>query len=291
MPITLSEGVRVVLAPNPSRMTYWGTNTYVLGARELVVIDPGPDDAAHLQAILSCCGTGQRIATIVVTHAHRDHSPLARRLAAETGAPVLAFGDPLAGRSDIMVELAASGLMEGGEGVDSEFVPDEIVADGDSIDFDLGALRVIHTPGHFGNHICLGWGETCFTGDHIMGWASSLVSPPDGDLTDFMASCATLRARPWTRFLSGHGAPMDEPIARLDWLIAHRKGREADIVKALSSSAGNAGDLARHIYHDVNPALLPAAERNVLAHLVDLYQRGLVTPDQALDSKAVFHLK
>ena len=288
VPIDLEPGLRRILAPNPSPMTWRGTNTYLLGERDVAVIDPGPADSAHLAAILDALRPGQRISHIVVTHTHVDHSPLARPLAERTGAPVLAFGGPDAGRSDVMSGLAAAGLAGGGEGIDQAFRPDRELADGELIEGDGWALEVIHTPGHLGNHIALAWGDACFTADHVMGWASSLVSPPDGDLTDFMASCRRLRARDWRVFHAGHGAPIASPAARLDWLIDHRLQREAQILAALENGAATARDLAADIYTDTPPALLPAAERNVFAHLVDLTVRNRVTPAPELSVKARF---
>ena len=290
VPQDVGRGIRRIVAPNPSPMTYRGTNTYLVGATDLAVIDPGPAIPAHLDAILAAIGPGQRIARILVTHAHVDHSPLARPLAAATGAPVLAFGDADAGRSAVMEGLAAAGLAGGGEGVDRDFAPDQVLADGDVVEGPDWRLEVIHTPGHMGNHIALALGDACFTADHVMGWASSLVSPPDGDLTDFMASCRRLRARDWRVFHPGHGAPVTDPAGRLDWLIAHREGREAEIRAALARGPATARDLARAIYTDTPPALLPAAERNVFAHLVDLTGRGIVAPAGTLAAGAVFAL-
>ncbi|WP_424987298.1 MBL fold metallo-hydrolase [Microbulbifer sp. S227A] len=288
LPETLEPGLRRILAPNPSPMTYRGTNTYLVGTRGLAVIDPGPRDTVHLDAILAAVEPGQQITHIVVTHAHLDHSPLARILSRHTGAPVLAFGSAHAGRSAVMERLAADGLAGGGEGIDDDFDPDRAVADGETIGGDGWALEVIHTPGHIGNHIALGWQDRCFTADHVMGWASSLVSPPDGDLTDFMASCRRLAERDWRVFYPGHGAPVGDPAARLDWLIGHREGREASILGALGSGPATARDLAERIYTDVPAALLPAAERNVFAHLVDLTGRSLIAPQGVLSSQARF---
>lgn len=290
--ITLAPGLRRILAPNPSPMTYRGTNTYLLGSTDLAVIDPGPDMPAHLQAILAALQPGQRISHIIVSHTHVDHSPLARALSTRTGAPVLAFGDALAGRSAVMIRLAQAGLAGsatgGGEGIDHDFRPDRTLGDGQMIDGAGWSLEVIHTPGHLGNHIALGWGNACFTADHVMGWASSLVSPPDGDLTDFMASCQRLRARNWQVFHPGHGAPVTDPMGRLDWLISHRLAREAAILSALGDGPATARALAARIYTDTAPALLPAAERNVFAHLVDLTGKSMVSPDRALTVAATF---
>lgn len=287
---TLEPGLRRIVAPNPSPMTYRGTNTYLLGETDVAVIDPGPDSPAHLEAILAAIEPGQRISHIIVTHTHLDHSPLARPLAARTGAEVWAFGGATAGRSAVMQGLAEAGLMGGGEGVNHGFRPDHTLADGDMLEGNSWALEVLHTPGHIGNHLCLAWGDACLTADHVMGWATSLVSPPDGDLTDFMASCEKLGARNWRVFYPGHGAPVSDPNARLDWLVAHRRAREVSILKALSAGPATAEDLARAIYSETPAALLGAATRNVLAHLVDLTGRGRVAPQGVLQAEAHFAL-
>ncbi|WP_170586843.1 MBL fold metallo-hydrolase [Ruegeria arenilitoris] len=289
IPVALQPSLRLLLAPNPSPMTYLGTNTYLLGIRDLAVIDPGPLSDSHMQAILDALQPGQKISHIVVTHSHLDHSPLAAPLSERTGAPIYAFGGPQAGRSAIMSQLAEQGLAGGGEGIDTEFRPDIELADGDRIEGNGWGLEVIHTPGHLGNHIALAWGDVCFTADHVMGWASSLVSPPDGDLTDFMTACHRLRARDWSIFHAGHGAPITDPSGRLDWLIRHRLEREAQILDALAERPGTARDLAQRIYVETPPALLPAAERNVFAHLVDLTGKDRVAPQGALSVQSSFH--
>jgi len=285
---TLEPGLRRILAPNPSPMTYWGTNTYLLGTGGLAVIDPGPASKTHLAAILGAVEPHQRITHILVTHAHVDHSPLAAALARATGAPVLAFGDALAGRSAVMRDLAAGGLAGGGEGVDAGFVPDCSLADGATVSGDGWEITALHTPGHFGNHLSLAWGDALFCGDLVMGWASSLVSPPDGDLSDFMASCARLQARRWRVFHAGHGAPIAAPNDRLDWLIAHRTARAAAILDALAGGPASATALARRIYTDTPAPLLPAATRNVFAHLVDMVGKNQVAPEPNLTADARF---
>ncbi|MFA8384159.1 MAG: MBL fold metallo-hydrolase [Pelagibaca sp.] len=286
---TLAPGLRRVLAPNPSPMTFRGTNTYLLGDGDLAVIDPGPDDPNHLNALLQAIGS-DRVSAILVTHAHVDHSPLARALAERVGAPVYAFSDAFGGRSAVMQQLAASGLVAGGEGVDAAFKPDITLADGDTVRGSGWSLRAIHTPGHFGNHLSFAWKDVLFCGDLVMGWASSLVSPPDGDLTDFMASCARLRSMDWSVFHSGHGAPIHDPAARLDWLIAHRLSREAAVLQALQSGPATSATLAAGIYTDTPPALLPAATRNVLAHLIDMQGKNRVEPVGRLSADVQFAL-
>tara|TARA_B110000908_G_scaffold135477_1_gene160270 strand:- start:96 stop:1007 length:912 start_codon:yes stop_codon:yes gene_type:complete len=284
----LEVGVRRIVAPNPSPMTYRGTNTYLVGTHDLAVIDPGPESAVHLQAILDAVGTEQKITHIIVTHTHLDHSPLARPLSEATGAPILAFGDATAGRSEAMIALAASGMVGGGEGIDTNFQPDNVVEDGDVINGSDWQLEVIHTPGHIGNHICLAWNDLCFTADHVMGWASSLVSPPDGDLTDFMESCAKLEDCEWRIFYPGHGGAIDTPTERLDWLIDHRLSREAAILDLLEEAPATALQLAKAIYTETPPALLGAATRNVLAHLIDLVGQTEVFAIGSVSEDALF---
>lgn len=283
----IAPGVRRVLAPNPSAMTYRGTNTYLLGQGRVTVIDPGPDDPAHGAALMRALA-GEAVSHIVVTHSHLDHSPLAARLAQQTGAEVWAFGGSETGRSDVMRALVAGGYDGGGEGVDAGFAPHRVVADGEVIATPAGALRVLHTPGHMGNHICLRWQDAVFSGDLVMGWATSLVSPPDGDISDFLASCAKVRAEGAQVLFPGHGAPVTEPAARIDWLIAHRMERRAQVLAALDVPRDVAA-LTEVIYTDVAPALWPIAARNVFAQLVELVGAGLVRAVPDLSPGATFH--
>ncbi len=282
--VTLERGLRSILAPNASPMTYWGTNTYLIGVDELAVIDPGPDDVAHLDAILMAVGTS-RITHIVVTHSHLDHSPLARALSEETGAPVLAFGDSDAGKSAVMKRMPALG---GGEGVDRDFVPDVVLPDGACLTSDEWELRVLHTPGHMGNHISLCWDDVIFTGDLVMGWASTMVSPPDGDLSDFLSSCERLKGLAPRRLFPAHGNPIDDPVERIDWLIEHRLERTREILAALEKGPSDIATLTKTIYTDAPAGLLAAAARNVLAHLIDLHESGKIAADPALHPEAQF---
>jgi len=272
-PVALAPGLLRVVAPNPGPMTHWGTNTYLLGETSLAVIDPGPDDPHHLAALRAAIA-GRAVSHILVTHAHLDHAPLAAPLARETGAPVLAFGGARAGRSAVMAQLAHAGPIRGGEGVDADFAPDRRLSDGDTVAGDGWALRALHTPGHMGNHLCFLWGDTAFSGDHVMGWATSLVSPPDGDLTDFMAALAHLAETGVRRLWPGHGAPVADAQARIAALKTHREGRTAQIRAALAQAPGTPAEIAARVYTDVPAGLRPAAERNVLAHLVALCQNG-----------------
>ncbi|MBT8154580.1 MBL fold metallo-hydrolase [Epibacterium ulvae] len=289
-PVEVGKNIRRLLCPNPSPMTYHGTNTYIVGHTDLAVIDPGPKNANHLRALLACVGPDQHISHIIVTHSHLDHSPLAADLSQHTDAPVYAHGTSTVGRSAIMAQIAAMGLAGGGEGIDRDFTLDHTLADGEILTGSDWQLEVIHTPGHLGNHISLALGGCCFTGDHVMGWSSSLVSPPDGDLTDFMASCTRLQSRTWDVFLPGHGEPVWAPQERLEWLVSHRRAREASILEQLTHSGASAAQLARAIYVETPPALLAAAERNVFAHLVDLHQKNKVSCAGPLGISEIFRL-
>lgn len=273
----LGPGLRRVRAANAGPLTGTGTNSYLLGEGAVAVIDPGPDEPAHLAALEAALAPGERITHVLVTHAHRDHSLLARPLAARWGAEVLAFGDAAAGRSPLPAPLAGLAGLGGGEGVDAGFAPDRALADGAVLDLPAGRLTALWTPGHMGNHLCFLWADIAFSGDHVMGWATSIVSPPDGDMTAYMASLDRLAAARPRRLLPGHGAPVEDPTARIAELAAHRRGRAAAIRAALTPEPAEIDALTRRVYHDTPAALLPAAERNVLAHLIDLCARGEAT--------------
>ncbi|MCZ0961853.1 MBL fold metallo-hydrolase [Paracoccus benzoatiresistens] len=264
-----------ILAPNPSPLTGPGTNTFLLGREQVAVIDPGPDDPGHLAAIVAA-GQG-RISHILVTHAHLDHSAGAPALARLTGAPVLAYGDALAGRSPMMRRLAGQGVTGGGEGLDLAFDPDITLRDGDVIEGSDWHLTALHTPGHSGGHLAFLCGDQVFCGDVVMGWSSTIISPPDGDLADYLRTLDRLAQIGPRRLLPAHGDPIEAPLPRLAELAAHRRQRTVQILAALREGPADAGTLARRIY-DVPPVLLPAAARNVLAHLLALTDLGAVAP-------------
>lgn len=285
---TVSPGIMRLMAANPSPMTGTGTNTYIIfGPDGAVVIDPGPNLEPHLSAISAVLGDTE-LRAVLVTHAHLDHSALAPPLAQRHHAPVLAFGQAAAGRTPRMQALADQGLAGGGEGIDLAFSPDGLLADEDTVNLAGLALKVIHTPGHMGGHLCFGLGDVLFSGDHVMGWASSLVSPPDGDMSQYMASLARLAARPWAKALPGHGAPIKDVAARLAELTGHRHKRGAAILAALGTAPSNAYGLATLIYTDTAQSLLPAAARNILAHLIDLHDQNLIICYGPISPEAVF---
>lgn len=285
--MTLDPPIRLLRAPNPSPLTGTGTNTWIVGATDLVVIDPGPDDAVHLTAILAAVSPGQQIRQIIVTHAHLDHSALASRLSAATGAVVYAFGGATDGRSSLMTRLAPN-LPAHGEGLDMDFAPDRRLSDGDTLSGPDWTLSALHTPGHLGGHLCLALGETLFSGDHVMGWSTTIVSPPDGDMAAYMSSLERLARPNWRRFLPGHGEAIDLPDVRVRDLLAHRRQREGQILAALDFGPARLPALTKRIYHDIPQQLLAAAERNVLAHLIDLASRNLVSATPALHPEAEF---
>ncbi len=286
--------VRRVTCRNPSPMTFTGTRSYLVGRGEVAVIDPGPMDAAHLGALTGALEPGERIGRVILTHTHVDHSAGARALAAAVGAPVLAFGPHGAGMSETMRRLAASGAdLGGGEGADRALAPDVALADGEVVEGDDWALEVIHTPGHLSNHVSLALAGTgaVFTGDTVMGWATTLVSPPEGDMAALMGSLHRLRAREDRMFLPGHGHPVTDPAAMLDHQIAHREARAAAIRNALADGPATARELAGRIYTDVDPALLPAAARNVFATLIGELDAGRATVQGTLTPGARFRLR
>lgn len=284
MDMAVKDLVRV-LAPNPSPLTGPGTNTFVIGTAERVVIDPGPDDPGHLAAVLRAAGG--RISHILVTHPHLDHSTGARRLAQMSGAPVLAFGGAEDGRSPAMRRLAATGMVGGGEGLDAGLAPDQRLADGALLSTPAGNFEALHTPGHSGAHLSFAWRDVVFTGDLVMGWSTTLISPPDGDLSDYFRSLARLDHHAAATLLPAHGEPVPDPARRLAELTSHRRQRTAQILAALADAPGDASSLARRIY-DIPPSLQPAASRNVLAHLIALHALGAVETEEEITAQSFF---
>lgn len=290
--VWLSDDIRRIIAPNPSPMTHAGTNSYLIGnGKDLVLIDPGPESAPHVTRILQALRPHERIATIVVTHAHLDHSGATRSLSAQTGAPVLAYGPATRGRSPIMQALAQGGFTSGGEGIDPDFAPDIQVEDGTMIPCDGGALQVIHCPGHLSNHICLARNGMLFSGDHAMNWSSSIVSPPDGDMGAYIASLRKLRQRAWLALLPGHGPIATDADACLERLLQHRLQREAQITETLRDGPASAAQITARIYRDTPAYLHAAAERNVLAHLIDLTERLEISCEEPIKSGTIFRIR
>lgn len=259
--------VRRLLAPNPSPFTYTGTQTYIVGTGAVAVVDPGPDLAEHVDAILAATQS-ETVAAILCTHTHRDHSPASRPLAAATGAPITGCA-PLALEDDGPRADAA---------FDFDYRPDRILADGETLAEDGWTLRAVATPGHTSNHLCFALGESgaLFTGDHVMGWSTTVVSPPDGDMSLYMESLELLLGRDDRIYFPAHGPAVDNPHAHVRALIDHRHLRERQILTSLAEGEGRIPAMVESIYADIDPRLFPAAGRSVLAHLVDLERRRCV---------------
>lgn len=269
------SGLRSVLAGNPGPLTGPGTTSWLVGTGEVTVIDPGPALADHQAAILAALRPGERIAAILVTHPHLDHSALCPALSRATGAPVYGFGPPGSGRSALMRGLEAAGIT-GGEGLDSGFAPDIRVADGEILRIGNEEFQAFHTPGHCAEHLGFGWRGRLFCGDQVMAWAPSLVSLPDGDMGAYMRSLERISGQGWDALLPAHGEVILDPAQRIEALIAHRRAREAQILAALSASPMGVDDLLPVIYAQTDRGLWRAARRNLLAHMADLIARNLV---------------
>jgi len=263
----VAPGVRRLLAPNPSPFTHSGTQTYIVGAGAVAVIDPGPGLADHVEAILAATG-GERIAAILCTHTHRDHSPASRPLAEASGAPIVGCA-PLALEDDGPRADAA---------FDFDYAPDRVLADGESLEEEGWRLRSVATPGHTSNHLCFALEGTglLFTGDHVMGWSTTVVAPPDGDMTLYMRSLELMLGREDKAYHPAHGPAIEKPHAHVRALIVHRRMREKQILAQLEAGERRIPAMVETMYRDIDPRLHPAAGRSVLAHLNDLARRGLV---------------
>jgi glyoxylase-like metal-dependent hydrolase (beta-lactamase superfamily II) len=265
--ISLSSRVRRVLAANPSPFTHTGTQTYLVGESEVAVIDPGPADSAHIDAILNAT-QGQQIVAILCTHTHRDHSPAAKPLKARCGATII-------GCAPLMLEDLGP---RADASFDGSYNPDRVLMDGESIAGTDWTLRAVATPGHTSNHLCYALGEegALFTGDHVMGWSTTVVSPPDGDMAAYMASLDRLHARSDAIYYPAHGEPITNPQQFVRGLAGHRKQRERQILKLIGEGVGEISAMVPKMYKGIDARLHGAAGRSVLAHLIDLRDRGQV---------------
>ena len=275
--VRLSPLVTRVVANNPGPFTFHGTNSFLVGTREIAVIDPGPDDGAHVAAILAAArGLGGTITAILVTHTHRDHSPAARALAAATGAPVYGEGPHRPARA---LDLGEINPLDAS--ADGDFRPDRVLGDGDAVSGEGWSLAAIATPGHTANHLCfaLDEEETLFTGDHVMAWSTSIVAPPDGAMADYMASLRRLMARGDRRLIPAHGNAIDDPAPFLAGLERHRLGREKAVLDRLAAGEETIAAMVATIYADVDRRLHGAAALSLLAHVEDLTARGILACD------------
>lgn len=266
--IRLEPLVARILAANPSAFTYTGTETYLVGTTDLAVIDPGPDLPSHIDALIRAIA-GRPVVAIMCTHTHRDHSPASRAIQAATGAPIVGCA-PLALDDDGPRADAA---------FDRDYRPDRVLADGERVSGDGWTLTAIATPGHTSNHLCFALEESgaLFTGDHVMGWSTSVIAPPDGDMGAYMASLEKLRARKDRVYYPAHGDAVETPQRLVRGMMGHRKQREGQILRLLGQEVGDIPAMVEKMYVGLDPRLTGAAGRSVLAHLIDLRQRGIVT--------------
>jgi glyoxylase-like metal-dependent hydrolase (beta-lactamase superfamily II) len=264
--VELEPLVRRVLAGNPGPFTYTGTETYIVGRGEVAIIDPGPDDPAHIAALLEAVA-GEKVVAILCTHTHRDHSPAAPAIKAATGAPIIGCA-PLV-LEDLGPRADAS--------FDDSYAPDRVMLDGEQVRGTGWTLQAVATPGHTSNHLCFALNETgaLFTGDHVMGWSTTVVSPPDGDMAAYMASLDRLMARRDRVYYPAHGDPVDNPQRFVRGLAGHRKQREGQILRLLREGVGAIPAMVERMYVGLDPRLHGAAGRSVLAHLIDLRDRGI----------------
>ncbi|WP_416408930.1 MBL fold metallo-hydrolase [Agrobacterium rosae] len=273
--VPVADGVQRLTVNNPSAFTFHGTNSYIVGDTSVAVIDPGPDDEAHFQALTAALA-GREVTHIFVSHTHRDHSPLAERLKLATGAMTVAEGP----------HRAARPLHEGernpfAESSDTEFVPDIALGDGKSVSGDGWTLTALHTPGHTANHSAFALDGTgiVFSADHVMAWATTIVAPPDGSMSDYMGSLAKLLRREDRLFLPGHGGPVNDPTAFMRGLRAHRRMREKAVLARIKAGDRTIADMVKVIYRSTDPRLHGAAALSVLAHIEDLIEKGEVQTD------------
>jgi glyoxylase-like metal-dependent hydrolase (beta-lactamase superfamily II) len=271
----IAPGVRRILVNNPSPFTFTGTLSYIIGRGKVAILDPGPANAAHIAALVDAV-RGETVTHLIITHTHRDHSPAAAAVKAATGAVTIGEGPHRPARPLFIGETAR--LDAGG---DTDFVPDQRVAQGDVIEGDGWALETIATPGHTANHMAfaLKGTDVLFSGDHVMGWSTSIVAPPDGAMSDYMASLHRLATRPETVYLAGHGDVIRNAPNFVASYIRHRLGREAAILHRLGKGDADVPSLVRSIYIGLDPRLAGAAGLSTLAHLEDLVARGLVETD------------
>jgi glyoxylase-like metal-dependent hydrolase (beta-lactamase superfamily II) len=264
----LEGGIARVLAHNPSAFTYYGTQSYLIGENEVAVIDPGPDLPEHLDALKAAIG-GRPLVAIMCTHTHRDHSPAARPLAEATGAPIV-------GCAPLALETVGP---RADAAFDGDYAADRILEDGEAVEVDGRSIVAVATPGHTSNHLCFAYGDALVTGDHVMGWSTTVVVPPDGDMAAYMASLDKLRQRGDRIYYPAHGPPVTNPQQYVRGLMGHRMQREKQILRLVGDKARDIPDIVANAYPGLDPRLVTAAGGSVLAHLVDLEKRGLVERD------------
>ena len=267
----LEPGIARVLAHNPSAFTYYGTQTYLVGMRELAVVDPGPDLPEHVDALERAIGD-RPVVAIMCTHTHRDHSPASRPLAERTRAPII-------GCAPLALETVGP---RADASFDGEYSPDRVLEDSDTLNVDGKAITAVATPGHTSNHLCFGYEGALLTGDHVMGWSTTVVVPPDGDMAAYMKSLDKLRQREDRVYYPAHGPAVTNPRQYVRHLLGHRMQREKQILRLIGEKPRSIPDIVTKAYPGLDPRLVIAAGGSVLAHLLDLQRRGLVEQQQDL---------
>lgn len=282
--IAVSPLVRRVVAGNRGPMTFTGTCSYIVGTGRVAVIDPGPDDAAHVEALLRAI-EDETLTHILVTHTHRDHSPAAAALAQATGAAIVGCAPHRAARP---LDTGEINLLEGSG--DHTYAPQMQMEEGDAVSGPGWTLEAVATPGHTANHLAFALREenALFSGDHVMAWSTSFVGPPDGSMADYMASLEKVRRRDDSVYWPGHGGALREPTRFVRGLINHRRQRETMILNRLAEGDRDIATIVRNVYPGLAPGLTGAASLNVFAHLEDLVQRGLAGIDGPLSIEAHF---
>ncbi|HEX7481745.1 MAG TPA: MBL fold metallo-hydrolase [Polyangiales bacterium] len=277
----LTPNVRRLIANNPGPFTHVGSGTYVIGQGRVAIVDPGPELAEHTDALLAGL-RGEEVTHILVTHTHVDHSPGARALQAKTGAPTYGFGPHASGRYQRGEEVEA--------GADLDFVPDVVLRDSEVIEGDNFQIEAVHTPGHCSNHLCfeLRQERALFTGDHVMAWATTVISPPDGDMGHYLGSLSRLLRRDDMVYYPTHGASIDDPKRFVDAYIKHRKNREEQVLDCLDAGLIRIEQMLPVIYAAVPVFLYPAAARSVFAHMLHLIEQGRVQTDGAPSLDAAY---
>ncbi|MBY3225883.1 MBL fold metallo-hydrolase [Rhizobium laguerreae] len=273
--VPVAPGVERVTVNNPGPFTFFGTNSYIVGSSSVAVIDPGPEDEAHYQALMAALA-GRAVTHIVVSHTHRDHSPLSRRLQAATGAVTVGQGPHRPARP-----LREGEVNPFSESSDLSFVPDIALSDGETISGDGWSLSAVLTPGHTANHVAfaLKGRDILFSGDHVMAWSTSIVAPPDGSMADYMESLERLIERQDRLLLPGHGGPVTKPPSFLRALKAHRLKRGQAVLARVQAGDRGIAEMVKAIYRDTDPKLHGAAALSVLAHIEDLLERGEIAAD------------
>jgi len=286
--VEINSDVRRIVANNPGPMTFKGTGTFLIGDRHLAVIDPGPDDDEHLAALLKAIGSAT-LTHILITHTHRDHSPLAARLKQITGAETYGVGPHGMRKGEFSSAVESLGLEGSG---DMDFIPDNVIGQGDMIEGKDFRFECVFTPGHSANHMAfaLERHKALFVGDLVMGWSTSVVAPPDGNMAEYMGSLQLVRSRDDEIYWPTHGAPIEAPQRLVKGYITHRKMRENAILESLSSGPQRIIDIVLKIYSGLNPKLLGAASLSVLAHMEHLHAQGKVGFEGALSLEATYWL-